>query len=236
MPPFASLSNDEERERKAAHQPPGTYNVLVNPDSFANLPDYQQDSDTSLGSSPVRPTSTLHDFASSVRPLAHDPNWVLLDRFEEGSNNTPSQPRSEPDLGLAETVAPAPKPRRASEQIPKRLSISAPPPPPLRLVESQPEMGYLQPVVDLGYASHMGGMVAQPDPRLYMMDTTQSIPLPLHHQDLRNHSMQRMSYTTNSPRRVSIPLSSASGSLLEEIVGMASGNYRPPGTNEHGGQ
>lgn len=46
--PFATLTSDEERELKAEHASPGTYNVVVNPDSFQHLPEYNDDSDAKV--------------------------------------------------------------------------------------------------------------------------------------------------------------------------------------------
>jgi hypothetical protein len=40
LPPFTELSNEDERERKALTQPPGTFNVILTPDSFGRLPEY----------------------------------------------------------------------------------------------------------------------------------------------------------------------------------------------------
>ena len=41
LPPFSSLTNDEDRERKAELKPVGTYIVVVNPASFVNLEEYR---------------------------------------------------------------------------------------------------------------------------------------------------------------------------------------------------
>jgi hypothetical protein len=40
LPPFSILTTDEERERKAEVSSPGTYHVVVNPNSFSGLPEY----------------------------------------------------------------------------------------------------------------------------------------------------------------------------------------------------
>lgn len=40
LPAFATLTNDEDRERKAESTLPGTYSVVVTPKSFADLPEY----------------------------------------------------------------------------------------------------------------------------------------------------------------------------------------------------
>lgn len=41
LPPFATLTNDEDRERKALLRKLGTYHVVVNPASFAELDEYK---------------------------------------------------------------------------------------------------------------------------------------------------------------------------------------------------
>ena len=43
LPPFAQLATDEDREKKAVRSTPGTYHVVVNPDSFQHLPEYSDD-------------------------------------------------------------------------------------------------------------------------------------------------------------------------------------------------
>ena len=92
LPPFASLTSDEEREKKAERSSPGTYNVVVNQDSFQHLPEYNDESEikreflspmrrgslaTSLGSSRSR-EGNVEGASTSA-----DPNIVVLPRFED---------------------------------------------------------------------------------------------------------------------------------------------------------
>ena len=107
LPPFATLTTDEERERKAVTTNPGTYNVVVNPESFQHLPEYSDDSDTkSLRTSPLRRGSlaasmassqgreTLVDGAQEVEGMPHhseDPNVVILHRFEDATRKATFQ-------------------------------------------------------------------------------------------------------------------------------------------------
>ena len=92
LPPFASLVTDEDREKKAEGSSAGTYNVVVNQDSFQYLPEYSDDPDikreflspirrgshaTSLGSSHSREVTT------EGVPIPGDPNIVVLSRFED---------------------------------------------------------------------------------------------------------------------------------------------------------
>ena len=252
LPPFASLSNDEDRERKATYRRPGTYNVLVNPDSFTNLPDYQQDSDTSLSSSPrTRPPPPSQEAGSllpAVFPHSCDPDWVLLHRFEESATNfSPSQPRTGADLAIA---APS-RARRSSEGTTQwRRSMTMPAPPPLNFAQSSSEQDYLQVAQHSDHAAHMtlATVQAHTDPWLYANESWQSTHLQdpqqrlhaqqhhkqqhqqqqqehAHQQDPRFFAVSQHARTSDSSRRVSIPLSSASGSLLEEIVGMAGGTF-----------
>ena len=46
LPPFASLTTEEEWQRKAEHRPPGTYFVVANSASFADSEDYRNDPDS----------------------------------------------------------------------------------------------------------------------------------------------------------------------------------------------
>ncbi|KAJ9604972.1 hypothetical protein H2200_010361 [Cladophialophora chaetospira] len=92
LPPFASLTTDEDREKKAERSSPGTYNVVVNQDSFQHLPEYNDDPEikreflsplrrgsvaTSLGSSLSR------EAAAEGASASGDPNIIVLPRFED---------------------------------------------------------------------------------------------------------------------------------------------------------
>ncbi|OAL70155.1 hypothetical protein A7D00_5685 [Trichophyton violaceum] len=91
LPPFASLTTDIEREMKAECYLPGTYHVVVNPDSFANLTDDSEDSQDELPpiKKTVRPSqSASHKRnTSKSRPRSStessDPNVVILAKFED---------------------------------------------------------------------------------------------------------------------------------------------------------
>jgi hypothetical protein len=95
LPPFASLTTDEEREKKAERCSPGTYNVVVNQESFQHLPEYNDDAEgrkellsplrrgslaTSLTSSAGRDSST------DAKPHSEGPSVVVLPRFEDISS------------------------------------------------------------------------------------------------------------------------------------------------------
>jgi hypothetical protein len=106
LPPFATLMTDEERERKAECTSPGTYNVVVNPDSFQHLPEYSDDAESkSLRLSPLRRGSLAASMASShgreallvdgvppgITGSGEDPNVVILHRFEDTTRRTTVQ-------------------------------------------------------------------------------------------------------------------------------------------------
>jgi len=92
LPAFATLTNDEDRERKAENNMPGTYSVIVTPRSFADLPEYAASSgiptSTSNQQSTRRETRTLSNPISSRTSAQSDPNVVVLDRFEDLSTTT----------------------------------------------------------------------------------------------------------------------------------------------------
>ena len=112
LPPFATLTTDEERERKAECTSPGTYNVVVNPDSFQHLPEYSDDAGVkSLRLSPLRRGSRTASMASShgreallvdgvfpdMTGSGGDPNVVILHQFEDTTRRTTAlskEPRS----------------------------------------------------------------------------------------------------------------------------------------------
>lgn len=99
LPPFASLLTDEERERKAGASNPGTYNVVVSPESFQHLPEYSDAfSSTRESISPLRrgsiASSVGRDSPIEALPLAGDPNVVILPRFEDLSRRSTRELRS----------------------------------------------------------------------------------------------------------------------------------------------
>jgi len=92
LPPFANLTSDEDREKKAERSSPGTYNVVVNQDSFQHLPEYNDDADIKRELlSPMRRGSLATSLGSSLSREAAvegvavpgDPNIVVLPRFED---------------------------------------------------------------------------------------------------------------------------------------------------------
>ncbi|OAX83466.1 hypothetical protein ACJ72_02168 [Emergomyces africanus] len=94
LPPFACLTTDLEREMKAEAYSPGTYHVIVNPDSFSALPEYSDTTDnTSMSSSPGSDkdfTETTngknnrgHNRDNSSLTETGDPNVVILSKFED---------------------------------------------------------------------------------------------------------------------------------------------------------
>lgn len=90
LPAFAALTTDEERERKAETNRPGLYNVVVTPESFADLPEYATATSPSVVS---RRTSTRSSRSTISSPRSRsgrtpqplDPNVVVLDRFEDAA-------------------------------------------------------------------------------------------------------------------------------------------------------
>lgn len=91
LPPFSSLTNDEDREKKAEFRAPGTYNIIVNPSSFVDLEEYRESSDYS-NRSPGWKIPSLDQQnhqrnttgISSLHSNEHqeDPNVVILEKFE----------------------------------------------------------------------------------------------------------------------------------------------------------
>jgi hypothetical protein len=104
LPAFATLTNDEDRERKAGTTLPGTYSVVVTPESFAELPEY------AIGSGERSPTGTRHiarSGSNSSNRTRSDPNVVVLDRFEDLSPSTSLTSPLAPQIrqvGLPETL------------------------------------------------------------------------------------------------------------------------------------
>lgn len=99
LPPFSLLTTDEERERKAEATSPGTYHVVVVPDSFSTLPEYADD-----GTEKTKPRSSGESQRSAdISPLSlnlnglkcenvsnDDPNLVILKTFEDATRRSSS--------------------------------------------------------------------------------------------------------------------------------------------------
>lgn len=95
LPPFACLTSDLEREMKAEAYSPGTYHVIVNPESFSALPEYSDTTDnTSMSSSPGSDKDNIIKTRNGKRTRRHnrdnssltetgDPNVVILSKFED---------------------------------------------------------------------------------------------------------------------------------------------------------
>ncbi|KAL5333749.1 hypothetical protein BJX70DRAFT_391932 [Aspergillus crustosus] len=106
LPDFSTLTSDEDRERKAQGSVPGTYHVIVVPESFSRLPEYTEDAFEAVPSNPY--SSPLSEY-SSYDPMdevttSEDPNVVILNRFKDSRkqaySSRPSYTQSpESDLG-----------------------------------------------------------------------------------------------------------------------------------------
>jgi hypothetical protein len=79
LPPFTALTNDEEWQKKAVYSPPGTYYVVANSDSFADVEEYKTAS-RAEGHSDFIGTSSSRGFAPNI-PV--DDATVILGTFEE---------------------------------------------------------------------------------------------------------------------------------------------------------
>lgn len=96
LPPFTVLTTDEEREQKAERASPGTFHVVVNPESFSHLPEYSDDSvdGASTHISNLRRGSLASSIGKArldgVPFLAEspDPTTVILSRFEDSMRRT----------------------------------------------------------------------------------------------------------------------------------------------------
>jgi len=99
MPPFAILSNDEEREMKARFHNPGTFFLVASPESFASLPEYsnagpralEEDSGGEVNLQRSLPTRQHRRQSMPVYPHHRDPNTVFLEHFELPTNRVPQQ-------------------------------------------------------------------------------------------------------------------------------------------------
>lgn len=106
LPAFSLLTSDEERERKAEASSPGTYHVVVIPDSFSTLPEYVDDASEksrSEASGSVANSPTSRSKAES--DAGTDPNVVILKTFEDVTRRSSSNgrtPRVSPTSEIAD--------------------------------------------------------------------------------------------------------------------------------------
>ncbi|KAJ5085651.1 transcriptional regulator family: Fungal Specific TF [Penicillium argentinense] len=93
LPVFAMLTSDEDRERKAEACSPGTYHVVVTPDSFTALPEYSDDAHAPESVSSVA-TSPISGIKSENTTISEDPNVVILKAFEDITRRSSSTGRN----------------------------------------------------------------------------------------------------------------------------------------------
>lgn len=130
LPPFSALTTDEERERKAELQDPGTYHVVANLSSFVALPEYRDQNtptpDPGDGGGYGSPDlagdedDTFSRLSFDPASSADDPNVVILRVFEDSTRKGPIQPYSRStanptspassQVSAATTSRPAPHP------------------------------------------------------------------------------------------------------------------------------
>lgn len=141
MPPFSMLTSDEERERKAESSSPGTYHVIVNPDSFSGLPEYADESADDLNISSLslgRGSETSSRIGNSRRGEREssietgDPNVVILSRFEDSTHRSPSSQWKKSRLSPASDITAA-----SSQAIPAQFPVDEKGPRPLDRMVSQ---------------------------------------------------------------------------------------------------
>ena len=98
QPQFARLTNDDDREKKAAFRKAGTYHVIVNPESFKELDQYRDLHSSPSSTSSKDPASSVCDRFNADLQLHHDhgqdsndtetsndPDVVILRVFEDDS-------------------------------------------------------------------------------------------------------------------------------------------------------
>jgi hypothetical protein len=129
LPPFSALTSDEERERKAESQEPGTYHVIANPSSFAALPEYSEEDADGKSMAELSWSQNLGEASShsnSTLDNPEDPNVVILRTFEDPARR-PSLPA--PGKQRASPASPSPSytspdPRRRLSLEPRQLGLS----------------------------------------------------------------------------------------------------------------
>ncbi|PYI09034.1 hypothetical protein BO78DRAFT_405231 [Aspergillus sclerotiicarbonarius CBS 121057] len=104
LPPFATLTSDEERERKAQASIPGTYHVVAVPESFSRLPEYMDEtSEVDSGIGAMLEIGNGDNSQVEDGNWAYGPNVVVLKNFRSARRHlysdrksTPQSPESDP--------------------------------------------------------------------------------------------------------------------------------------------
>ncbi|KAL4808562.1 hypothetical protein BDV18DRAFT_135309 [Aspergillus unguis] len=84
LPDFSMLTSDEDREKKAQGSVPGTYHVVVVPESFTRLPEYTEDALEHIPTNPY--LSPLSEYSTDPMDeiiISDDPNVVILNQFRD---------------------------------------------------------------------------------------------------------------------------------------------------------
>lgn len=146
LPPFSSLTNDEDREKKAEFRAPGTYNIIVNPSSFADLEEYRESSSYSerasgwkISSLNQRNHQSNKSGISSIHSNEHleeDPNVVILEKFEGDAVIMPvmniRHPQSSTSVVTSQSSSRQVSPRATlsplfGETVPAQILLQIPP-------------------------------------------------------------------------------------------------------------
>ena len=211
-PSFQDLGSDDDRERKARFQAPGTYFVVATPDSFSDLPDYRKWQGQRSSASTVGSQSSedwWSNFTQGAFESVADPTVHFVPRFEDSSPQT-----TQPPLGTVSAMQHNLAIRQSQNPRP---TFSAPE---MVRVPSNEYAAYRG-----GYAQSMRSISASRHP---YMSTPH--PAPPWHQffGTRTSSTTGPSSTASSSNTgdsitrlpVRSDMSSRSGSVLEEIVGV----------------
>lgn len=115
LPPFSMLTSDEDRERKAEASSPGTYHVVVNPDSFSNLPEYADGPAAGVSVRSPKGSQRAKSERADITSDGTDPNVVILKRFEDATRRSTSNGRSSRQSTASDTTSNhSPTPRSTS--------------------------------------------------------------------------------------------------------------------------
>ncbi|KAL9013811.1 MAG: hypothetical protein Q9173_001524 [Seirophora scorigena] len=106
LPPFSTLTSDEDRERKAEFRRPGSYNVIVTPSSLAQLDEYKanHEDEKTPGTAGCKPSRNLSTAVSGPELEANvitlkDPDTIMLRVFEDNSKKLCSPNSPSPRFG-----------------------------------------------------------------------------------------------------------------------------------------
>ena len=119
LPPFTTLTNDDDWQKKAEYQLPGTFFVVAVPDSFTDVEEYRASRSDNYGERTETPPGSCNQSTGDVPNIYVDSETLILGIFEENSRKPMSNTDSAPVRRSESTTSSLPTPKRVREDDPE---------------------------------------------------------------------------------------------------------------------